>query len=93
MRQSYCIVQARVQTVLAKDMIEPKRKYTDMVRVWDKLRAKKSGGPGGLLQLTLVQARELRCLGPLHQLATWFALQLCGPFLHIQSSTCQICHR
>ena len=54
--------QERIQKVLAKDMIEPKRKFTDMTRVWDKLRAKKSGGPGGLLCLTVVQARELRCL-------------------------------
>ena len=46
---------------LAKNMIEPKRKFTDTARVWDKFRAKKSGGPGGMLQLTLVQARELRC--------------------------------
>lgn len=53
--------QERIQKVLAKDMIEPKRKFTDMTRVWDKLRAKKSGGPGGLLCLTVVQARELRC--------------------------------
>lgn len=50
--------------MLAKDMIEPKRKFTDMTRVWDKLRAKKSGGPGGLLCLTVVQARELRCPPP-----------------------------
>ncbi len=41
-------------------MIEPKRKFTDMTRVWDNIRAKKSGGPGGLLCLTIVQARELR---------------------------------
>ena len=41
-------------------MIEPKRKFTDMTRVWDKIRARKSGGPGGLLCLTVVQARELR---------------------------------
>lgn len=41
-------------------MIEPRRKFTDMTRVWDKIRAKKSGGPGGLLCLTVVQARELR---------------------------------
>lgn len=56
--------QERIQKVLAKDMIEPKRKFTDMTRVWDKLRAKKSGGPGGLLCLTVVQARELRCPPP-----------------------------
>jgi hypothetical protein len=48
--------------VLAKDMIEPKRKFTDMTRVWAKLRTKRTGGPGGLLQLTIVQARELRCV-------------------------------
>ena len=47
--------------MLAKDMIEPKRKFTDMTKVWAKLRSKRSGGPGGLLQLTVVQARELRC--------------------------------
>jgi hypothetical protein len=57
----WCCEQERIQKVLAKDMIEPKRKFTDMTRVWDKLRAKKSGGPGGLLCLTVVQARELRC--------------------------------
>ena len=54
-------MQSRIQRALAKDMIEPARKFTDMGRVWDKMRAKKLGGPGGLLQLTLVQARDLRC--------------------------------
>ena len=55
------VPQERIQKVLAKDMIEPKRKFTDMTRVWNKIRAKKTGGPGGLLCLTVVQARELRC--------------------------------
>ena len=62
-RSAAARVQGRIQTALAKNMVEPKRKFTDTTRVWDKFRAKKSGGPGGMLQLTLVQARELRCGG------------------------------
>lgn len=46
---------------MSKDMVEPKRKYIDIEAVWKKQLLKKASGPGGLLIMTVVQARDLRC--------------------------------
>ena len=44
-------------------MVEPKRKYIDIESVWKKQLLKKASGPGGLLIMTVVQARDLRYIG------------------------------
>jgi len=79
--------------VLAKDMIEPKRKFTDMTKVWAKLRSKRSGGPGGLLQLTVVQARELRYASACIRRFPWLCrlLARCQPHagVRLTSSLCE----
>lgn len=42
-------------------MVEPKRKYIDVESTWKKKLLNKAAGPGGLLIVTMVQARDLRC--------------------------------
>lgn len=44
---------------MAKQMVEPKRKTIDVEKIWLDKRAEKGSGPGGMLCLTLVQARDL----------------------------------
>ena len=46
---------------MSKDMVEPKRKYIDVESTWKKQLLNKAAGPGGLLIVTMVQARDLRC--------------------------------
>ena len=45
---------------MSTEMVEAKRKYVDMEAGWKKQRLKKKAGPGGLLSVTIVQARDLR---------------------------------
>ena len=61
-RTSSCVavVQDKIQKSMAKDMVEPKRKYIDIEATWKKQLLKKASGPGGLLIMTIVQARDLR---------------------------------
>ena len=54
------VVQDKIQKSMAKDMVEPKRKYIDIEATWKKQLLKKASGPGGLLIMTIVQARDLR---------------------------------
>ena len=59
--QTSCIaIQDKIQKSMAKDMVEPKRKYIDIEATWKKQLLKKASGPGGLLIMTIVQARDLR---------------------------------
>ena len=51
-----------MQKSLSKDMVEPKRKYIDLESTWKKKLLSKAAGPGGLLIVTMVQARDLRCI-------------------------------
>lgn len=51
-----------MQKSMSKDMVEPKRKYIDVESTWKKHLLNKAAGPGGLLIVTMVQARDLRCL-------------------------------
>jgi len=53
-------VQDKIQKSMSKDMVEPKRKYIDIESVWKKQLLTKASGPGGLLIMTVVQARDLR---------------------------------
>lgn len=53
-------LQDKIQKSMSKDMVEPKRKYIDIESVWKKQLLKKASGPGGLLIMTVVQARDLR---------------------------------
>ena len=53
-------LQDKIQKSMSKDMVEPKRKYIDVEAVWKKLLLNKASGPGGLLIVTVVQARDLR---------------------------------
>lgn len=41
-------------------MVEPKRKYIDTEATYKKHLLAKASGPGGLLIITVVQARDLR---------------------------------
>ena len=50
---------------MAKDMVEPKRKYVDTEATYKKHLLSKAAGPGGLLIITVVQARDLRSLAEL----------------------------
>ena len=43
-------------------MVEPKRKYVDTEASYKKHLLSKASGPGGLLLITVVQARDLRSL-------------------------------
>ena len=45
---------------MSKDMVEPKRKYVDVEATYKKHLLNKAAGPGGLLLVTIVQARDLR---------------------------------
>ena len=54
------LLQSQIQKKMTTEMVEPKRKYVDIEAVWKKQRLKKKAGPGGLLSVTLVQARDLR---------------------------------
>ncbi len=54
------LLQDKIQKSMSKDMVEPKRKYIDIESVWKKQLLKKASGPGGLLIMTVVQARDLR---------------------------------
>ena len=45
---------------MQKDMVEPKRKYVDTEASYKKHLLSKASGPGGLLLITVVQARDLR---------------------------------
>ena len=45
---------------MSKEMVEPKRKYVDIEVVYKKQRMRRQAGPGGLLSVTIVQARDLR---------------------------------
>ena len=53
-------LQDKMQKSMSKDMVEPKRKYIDMESTWKKKLLNKAAGPGGLLIVTMVQARDLR---------------------------------
>lgn len=53
-------LQDAIQKNMAKDMVEPKRKYVDMEATYKKHLLNKAAGPGGLLIITVVQARDLR---------------------------------
>ncbi|KAK9808686.1 hypothetical protein WJX72_001889 [[Myrmecia] bisecta] len=57
------VLKDRVQKVLAKDMVEPRRNYTDLERLWQRKRVEHSSGPGGMLSVSIVQARDLRYPG------------------------------
>ena len=54
------LLQSQIQKKMTTEMVEPKRKYVDIEAVWKKQRLKKKAGPGGLLSVTIVQARDLR---------------------------------
>ena len=54
-------LQDKIQKSMSKDMVEPKRKYIDVESTWKKQLLNKAAGPGGLLMVTIVQARDLRC--------------------------------
>ena len=51
--------QSQLAKLMAKQMVEPKRKTIDVEKIWLDKRAEKGSGPGGMLCLTLVQARDL----------------------------------
>ncbi|KAL3130535.1 hypothetical protein ABBQ38_008347 [Trebouxia sp. C0009 RCD-2024] len=53
----------KMQKSMSKDMVEPKRKYIDVESTWKKHLLNKAAGPGGLLIVTMVQARDLRYRG------------------------------
>lgn len=53
-------MQDKIQKSMSKDMVEPKRKYIDLEATWKKKLLNKAAGPGGLLIVTMVQARDLR---------------------------------
>lgn len=71
-------VQDRIQKSMSKDMVEPKRKYIDVESTWKKKLLNKAAGPGGLLIVTMVQARDLRC---------------CIDLKRSQTTTCTVCIR
>ncbi len=56
---SFGALQSQLAKLMAKQMVEPKRKTIDIEKIWLDKRAEKGSGPGGMLCLTLVQARDL----------------------------------